>query len=470
MTINPSLFFGLCATWLATSWNLRADVTISPLFTTHAVLQRDQKITIWGGANEGEKVSVQLGKAHQSTVAQDGKWRVTFPALPANSKGMKLTVKGNNEIVIDDILIGDVWLASGQSNMERQLGPRQGQQELIGWREEAARAHFPQLRQFAVPRAMNYSPQSETQGSWSVCSPETAPSFTAVGYYFARDIQQHLGIPIGILFSSWGGTMIESWISEKGLATQPKQGPFLQKNQEARQNKLAPEKPNTQAVLYNAMIAPLQEFAIKGVIWYQGESNRERPAEYRDLLSTMVSDWRQAWKQPKLPFLYVQVAPFNNMTPLIREAQLQALPLIQPAAMVVTIDIGDAKDIHPTRKEPVGQRLALAARAVAYGEKIAYQGPNFLQLNVTNRIARVKFEHVGKGLLAKDGALRGFTIAGEDQQFQPATASIVGDEVHLEAANVEKPVAVRYGWDHVADGNLFNSDDLPASPFRTDSW
>jgi len=223
-------------------------------------------------------------------------------------------------------------------------------------------------------------------------------------------------------------------------------------------------------VLYNAMIAPLQGFAIKGVIWYQGESNRERPNEYRDLLATMVSDWREAWKQPKLPFLYVQVAPFNNMTPLIREAQLQALPLIQPGAMVVTIDVGDAKDIHPTHKEPVGQRLALAARAVAYGEKIAYQGPELLSLQVTNRVAKLKFAHVGKGLQARDGALRGFIVAGADQQFQPANATIVGDEVHVEAANVETPVAVRYGWDHVADGNLFNSDDLPASPFRTDTW
>ncbi len=359
--------------------------------------------------------------------------------------------------ILRDILVGDVWLASGQSNMERQLGPRPPQQELVGWREAAAAANFPLIREYKTPLASSKTPQQDAKGVWTVCSPQTAADFSAVGFYFARDLQPKLGVPIGIINSSFGGTIVEAWTSADGLK---KIG--IDPAQSNATDQRAP------ASLYNAMIAPLLPSPVKGVLWYQGESNNDNPAAYRDLFPALINDWRAKWNAPKLPFLFVQIAPHNDMKPELREAQLLTLTKAPNTAMTVITDCGDAADIHPTNKEPVGQRLALAARALAYGEKIEFSGPIYQSMTITGSKVALAFSHAGKGLIAKNGQLKGFTIAGEDGKFVPATAEIIGTKVVVSSKDVPSPKAVRYGWVNVPDVNLFNTEGLPASPFRTD--
>ena len=365
------------------------------------------------------------------------------------------------------------------------------------------------------------------------CSPETAKDFSAVGYYFARDLHRKLGVPIGFIHSALGATPAESWTSLEGLESQPELKEYadavkrkiasydadvaahpakLAEHQakvaewtetvgKAHEEKLkswneavtkakavgetppkqprpASRRPNEQhppegpptspAVLFNGMIHPLIPYGIKGVIWYQGESNRDKHLLYRTLFPAMITDWRARWKQGDIPFLYVQLAPYADMSPEIREAQFLTLGKIKNSAMTVTTDVGDAKDIHPRKKEPVGQRLALAARALAYGEKIEYSGPLYESMKADKEKIILQFKHIGTGLIAKDGPLKGFTIAGKDKTFVPAKAEIQGSTIVVSADGITDPTAVRYGWANVPDVNLFNQEGLPASPFRTD--
>ncbi len=620
--------------------SLSATVRPNPLFCDHVVLQQGREVPVWGTADEGEAVTVEIAGRKAETVARDGRWLVRLPALPVGGP-YTLTIRGTNTVTLQDVLVGEVWICGGQSNMERQLGLRPGQKPIIGWEREAATANLPQLRQFHVPQVTAGEPLATVDGEWTVCTPETAPDFTAVGFFFGRALLQARGVPVGLIHSSWGGTPAEAWTSGRTLGALPGYAEtlalmqaqtrdpagaarryhealgawcqahdagtmaatpwyaeklatddwtksdepglweqsglpdfdgivWLRKEFELSAEAVAGEaelalgpiddidttwvngvevgesgfyntvrrykvpagvlragrnvvavrvidhgggggfwgrpaqmtltpaagapvplagtwlrkvavsmaqcgKPpvnpttgsNTPTVLFNGMIAPLQPYAVRGAIWYQGESNNGAPQEYRRLLPAMIGDWRQGWGQGDFPFLFVQIAPYKSMTPELREAQLQVWHETTNTAMVVTTDCGDAEDIHPADKRPVGERLALAARAMAYGETIECSGPVFAGATFEGGKAVVRFTHVGGGLVVPGGSLTGFELAGADGVFHPAAAVISGDSVVVSAADVATPQVVRYGWANVPVCNLFNAAGLPASPFRS---
>jgi sialate O-acetylesterase len=616
------------------------------------VLQQGRPVPVWGTAAPGDKITVTFaGHKKSATADASGQWRVDLNKLKASAEPRDLvvsSVSGESKIETQkfhDVLVGEVWLCGGQSNMERQLGPRPGQPLIVNWEAEAATATHPLIRQLYVKQSTANTPQATVTASWTVCSPATVHDFTAVGYFFARDLQAKLGVPVGIIHSSWGGTPAEAWTSTEGLGgfpeltgqieqakqaavdpegarrafreklhqwfaandpgsgSQPWSAPGLNRGDweimqlpglweeaghpdwdgvawfhkafdlpsgwagrdlmlhlsaiddadttwvngvevgvtggynrprsyrvpaaalKATGNEITvrvldtgggggiweprlrfeivPADGNGQAlslagpwlarfsvpltglpfppqdssasgasrptVLFNGMIAPLVPYAIRGVTFYQGEANAGRATQYRTLFPAMIADWRRLWGQGDFPFLFVQIAPFKDQPPEIREAQLIAWKNTQNTALAVTIDVGDAKDIHPANKEPVGARLALAARAIAYGEKLEYSGPVYDKLAVTGNRAVLTFTHLGGGLVAPGGTLTGFTVAGADGVFHAATAVIEGDTVVVTSPKVPAPAAVRYGWANVASGNLFNQAGLPASPFRTDT-
>ena len=593
----------------------RIDIVPNPLFSEHAVLQQSREIPVWGTAKDGERVTVEIAGQKAATVAKDGRWLVRLPAVPAGGP-YAMTVSGDaGAVTISDVLVGEVWVCSGQSNMERQLGLREGQKPIVDWEQEVAAANHPQVRQFYVPQEPSLTPTTSVAGHWVVCSPATVVDFTAIGYFFGRDLLQARHVPIGLIHSSWGGTPAESWTSLDALRKlsdfagpvaeaehaikeikngsydyakavgiwlrahdagsterSPWSAPRLDTNAWRKMElpvfwekaglpdfdgvvwfrksfdlpdswvgadvelhlgaiddadttwingvevgatngwkiarvyripaatlhsgrnviavrvldtggggglyggddslRLAPtggrdlppislagawlyrasvdlgsvprppadytSSPMVLGALYNGMIVPLQPYAIRGVIWYQGEANVGREKQYRTLFPTMIANWRRDWGEGDFPFLFVQIAPFRGLTPEIREAQLLTWQRTPYTAMAVTIDCGDAEDIHPAHKQPVGARLALAARALAYGEPVEY------------------------------GPLTGFTVAGADKVFHPAVAEIKDDTVVISSPEVPQPAAVRYAWANVPEGNLYNAAGLPASPFRTD--
>lgn len=641
----PFVFAAALATGLALPV-AQADVRPHPLFTDNAVLQQGTDIPVWGWADTGEAVTVSIGGSSASTVARDGRWMVRLRPIAAPGPHT-LTMKGRNTVVAQNVLVGDVWVCGGQSNMERQLGPREGQKPIVDWEKEAASATYPQIRHFLVAQARALTPQTTVQGSWVVCSPETVKDFSAVGYFFARQLHKARKVPVGLIHSSWGGTPAEAWMSSDGLRGQPdfadalgelalltskpaEAGEIFRKNLRAwfrefdpgsnesmafsaatldlanwtpvnlpsmweaaglpgfdgvvwfrtefdlpenwqgeaiemhlgaiddldttwingvelgstagwrtprvytlpahllrpGRNTIAvrvldtggggglwggddamrlqpvrkapqalslagpwwrkasvnlnavPRRPPADytttpaapTVLYNGMIAPLLPYAIRGVIFYQGEANNDRAAQYRRLFPALIADWRRVWDRGELPFLFVQIAPYKDMRPELREAQLLTWLNTPKTAMVVTLDCGDAEDIHPANKAPVGARLALAARAVAYDEKIDFSGPVLENLSTDHDRAWLTFTHRGGGLACADGGtqLKGFTIAGKDGVFHPALAGIKGDRVLVWSEAVREPVAVRYAWANAPAGNLINRAGLPASPFRTD--
>lgn len=449
-----SATLGVCA--------VQADVKPNPLFTDGAVLQRGQVLPVWGTADDGEKVTVELGKQKVSTIAKDGKWRVDLKPLEVGEP-LTMKISGNNAVEVKNLLVGEVWVCSGQSNMEFKFNG------VTSANEDRPKATYPKLRMFTVKRTTASSPQTDSVGSWIECKPETVGNFSAVGYFFAQDLHEKLGVPIGMIHSSWGGTPAQAWTSIDGFEGHEE----LQGYAKSASDLLAkpPEKgpgPNQPTSLYNGMIAPIVPYGMKGVIWYQGESNANQSKQYQTLFPAMIADWRNKWKQGRFPFFFVQIAPFKGQPPEIREAQFLTLSKCENTAMAVTTDVGNANDIHPKQKKPVGHRLALAARALVYGDKIEYSGPLYDSMKVNGDAIELSFKHVGGGLVAKDGDLKGFTIAGEDGTFVIAKAVIQGDKVVVSADEVKAPKAARYGWINVPDVNLFNKDELPASPFRTD--
>jgi sialate O-acetylesterase len=369
-----------------------------------------------------------------------------------------LTIQGNNTITLNDIMVGEVWLASGQSNMERQLGPRRGQQLLTNWLEEKKNAANNNIRMITIPLKTNSNPQSDIKADWKVCDTTSVVEFSAVAYFFARDLQAKLNVPIGIIHSSWGGTPAEKWISKEAMMANDTLVQGLMKADEKRKS--------AYNGLYNAMIAPLIPYAIKGAIWYQGESNRTETQLYQTLFPAMINDWRSRWKIGDFPFLFVQVAPYKDMPPEIRESQLISYQRVSNTSMVVTTDCGDCKDIHPVNKQPVGYRLSLGARALAYGEKIEYMGPVQTSVKRSGNKIVLGFDHAAKGLLKND-ALKGFEISAGGDAFVAAKAKVKGKTVVVWSDELkEAPVSVRYGWSNCMDVNLFNKESLPASPFR----
>ena len=645
------------------SWEACADVKMPGIFGDHMVLQRGIKIPVWGWAEPGEEITVTFGGKSAKTKADaDGKWRVDLPKHMPSAKPQILAVKGKNTINFNDVLVGDVWICSGQSNMAMNVG------NCLNPEAEEKAADLPQIRHFKVKNTVLPEAAADVNGSWKVASPETVSGWTAVGYFFGRDLHKHLDIPIGLINSSWGGTRVEAWISREVLATLPEtagdlesldkiKGNFqkqkenfkkqteaylvdyrkfeaLETDQEhikkysspslndsswkeintpgnweanghpgldgevwyrktvnipanwagkdlaldlgpidevdttyfngvkvggmgsikplntgywnrprhytvpgklvkkgkaviamriadqcgqggpwggeakdmflvpaADKNDLKarismagkwrykiscelpkkpanPTSPNTASVLYNGMINGLIPYGIKGAIWYQGESNSGNAYAYRVRFPAMINDWRKRWQQGDFPFFWVQLANFrkapvkpeNSTWPVVRESQNKTLALPNTGTGLA-IDVGDAKDIHPKNKQEVGRRLALAARAVAYGETLVYAGPTYKSMKVEGDTIRISFDHIGGGLKAKGGELKQFAIAGQDKKFVWAKAKIDGDTVVVKAEEIKNPVAVRYAWACNPEGcNLYNKEGLPANPFRTDTW
>ncbi len=490
------------------AWSfLHGDVTLPAVIGDHMVVQRDMHVPIWGKAEPGEDVTVTVGAAAATAKAgADGTWIVRLAPMPAGGP-IEIGVKGKNEIVLRDVLVGDVWVCSGQSNMQWTVGGS------ANAAEEIAKAVHPGIRLFSVPRVVAVEPLDDVKASWALLSPETVRDFSAVGYFFGRDLYAAMGVPVGLIHSSWGGTPAESWTTRATLEAYPEYRPLLeywnkrvaeypeavQRHEKAvaaweeaaakakAENKEAPPKPgppgNPQGDawypggLWNGMLAPLAPFAIQGAIWYQGESNADRAYQYRLLFPAMIRDWRQMWGQGDFSFFFVQLANFRavNDKPVesdwaeLREAQLMTLALPK-TGMAVAIDIGEAGDIHPRNKQDVGRRLALAAQAVAHGKDIVYSGPLYQHMKVEGGAIRLFFTHTGSGLLCKGDALKGFAIAGADRSFQWADARIDGATVVVSAQGIANPVAVRYAWSINPVCNLFNKEGLPASPFRTDNW
>ena len=473
----------------------RAEVTLPQVLSSHMVIQRDLPVHVWGWAAAGEMVSVSFRDQSQSTQATEwGSWSIYLP--PAQAGGpFVMNIKASNSIKLDDVLVGDVWVASGQSNMEFQLR-----------KAATAAADLPktanaQIRLMLVKeRTADYPQLDLPPTAWTVSSPDTAKDFSAVAWYFAREISEREHVPVGVIDSSVGGTIAESWTSLTALGEDASLAPIfatrghmadreatellkdkwrkrLQEEAKA-QGKPDPAFPwhpplNTwaPAMLFNAMIAPITPFPIRGVIWYQGESNSalERAPIYARLFKAMIEDWRAQWKIGDFPFLYVQLANFTS-TPLevwapIREAQRRAL-VLRNTGMAVTIDIGNPKDVHPTDKLTVGLRLALAARSVAYGEHLEYSGPLFRQLTTEQSSLRIWFDHAST-LETRGGPLSGFEVAGDDGLFTPASAVIDGNTVVLTSSTVLKPTAARYGWANSPECHLYNQAGLPASPFTS---
>ncbi len=442
-----------------------ADVRLPRIISDHMVLQQGQKAPIWGWADPGEPVLVAFaGKKVQATADQQGKWMVEVGTPKAGGPYEMTVATGKNKIVVKDILVGEVWLASGQSNMQWSVNRAANPQE------EIAAAKYPKIRLFTVGRMVSDKPRDDCNGSWSECNPTSVAGFSAVAYFFGRELHKELEVPVGLINSSWGGTICEAWTSRQGLEGEEDFEPILQRAADFK-----PNNPNQASALYNGMIHPIVPFAIRGAIWYQGESNAGRAWQYKRLFPAMIRDWRRIWDQGDFPFLFVQLAPFRygkadpRNLPETWEAQLQTLSLPN-TGMAVTTDIGNIKDIHPKNKQDVGKRLALWALANTYGKKdLAYSGPLYDGFAVEGDKIRVKFHHA-EGLVAKGGELTHFTIAGEDEKFVPAEAAIDGQTVVVSSPEVKRPVAVRFGWTDTAEPNLFNGAGLPASPFRTDDF
>ena len=501
------------------SLTARADVTLAPLFTDHAVLQQDKPVPVWGRAAPEEKITVTFrDQTVHATAGKDGSWIVYLAALKPGSPA-DLVVAGTNTVRLTDVVVGEVWVCAGQSNMEfRVWGPPGDVYRVDDADAEVAAATHPLIRDFKVERAVAAKPADTAKGAWVVCSPQTAGSFTAVGYFFARDLAARLDVPIGIIDCTWGGTAIESWLSDAALKSDPAfmvvaerwaqalaEAPRLRAEREATLAKLAqdeaaakaagpeklaefqkhvpwmpplpgPDSPDAPGGLFNGMVNPLLPGAIRGVLWYQGESNVGRPGEYGALFRALITFWRQHWGQGTFPFLFVQLPDYRDpgdpsgfAWARLREAQASALALPN-TGMAVTIDIGDPANIHPRHKQEVGRRLALIARHEVYNIPGNWSGPLFKAAVREGAALRVTFDHSGSGLLAQEKPLAGFVIAGADRHFYPAAAQIDNGSVVVSAPQVKEPVAVRYAWADDPDANLFDGAGLPAAPFRSDDW
>jgi sialate O-acetylesterase len=448
----------------------RADVTLPAIFGDHMVLQRGLNLPVWGSADPGERVTVTAaGQQHSAAADQQGRWRIILNPI-ASDGPIEIGITGKNRIQLNDVLIGEVWLCSGQSNMGFSL------ERAASGAKAVTSADRPQMRLFTVGRAHPDQPQTELSGRWEVCTPETAGDFSAVAYFFGAALQSNLDQPIGLIESSWGGTRAEAWIPRESFDALklPYEPQWTEQWLNPTPDPTAGTQPKPRsyqapAVVYNGMIAPMAGYAMRGVIWYQGETNTAYPAQYRDVLTALITGWRKGWGQGDYPFLVVQLPNFGTRTrdwPTLRDGQAEVAKQLPNVALAVTIDVGNPKDIHPRDKKTVGERLALAARKIAYGQDIPYSGPTFRSINVTGNSAAIRFDHVYDGLVAKGGTLRGFEIAGADGNFVPAEARIEAEQVIVSAAGVLAPAAVRYGWANDPQCTLYNTAGLPAVPFQ----
>lgn len=491
-------------------FSAQADVRLPAVISDHMVLQQDIAAPIWGWADNGEEITVSIAGQYKSAKAgADGKWMVKLDKLTTGGTH-ELTVKGKNTIKVADVLIGEVWLGSGQSNMAMTVSRSKD------FEVEQAAANLPNIRMFRESSGPATEPQDGGSGKWEVCNAETVGNFSATAFFFGRELHKTLKVPVGLINSSVGGTPIEAWTSldaqkelvelkplfarwdnetatydpekakaqfEKQFAAwrevakkaradgrQPPRGPLPPVN--PRKNSHHP------AVLFNGKIAPLVPYAIRGAIWYQGESNRGQGVGYEQRMHALINGWRSVWEQGDFPFLFVQLAPYkyvkppmtdpNHLLPQIWEAQTKVLAM-KNTGMAVTTDITNLDDIHPKNKQDVGKRLALWALAKTYGKSdLVYSGPLYKSMKVEGNKIRIEFDHVGGGLKSRDDKpLSWFTIAAKEGDFVEATAVIDGNSVVVSSDKVAEPAAVRFGWDQLAEPNLMNAAGLPAGPFRT---
>lgn len=483
-------------TCLLLSMATTAQLKLPAIISDNMVLQTGIKVPIWGRATPGETISVQFNnKTFTTTAGKDSNWLVKLDSYRPGGP-YEMQVKSNHEQqVIKNIWLGEVWLASGQSNMEFGIQKDKRAAATIPHATDSL-IHF-----FYVPMAHSLMVEKDIPAGramdarWIVCSPEALSAkwawnaFSAVGYYFAQQIRMKTGSAVGMIGSYKGGTPAQAWVSMEGLQQDTALARHVTRHQTLlNSNGKEDGGFSGPANLFNAMIAPLIPYAIKGVIWYQGESNGDRlpdALEYKTLFPRLIKDWRQQWKQGDFPFLFVQLAnhhpqaqtPSEGIWPWVREAQSKTLSLSNTGMAVIT-DVGDAMDIHPKDKMPVGYRLSLAARKVAYKEKLVYAGPVYRSMKIKGNEVQISFSSVGGGLEARamenssvaPPQLNGFGIAGADGQFVWAQARIEGNTVIVSSKEVSQPVAVRYNWADNPPGNLFNKEELPAAPFRTDNW
>ncbi len=515
-----ALFASLCAFAL----KALADVTPALPFQSHAVLQQGRALPVWGTADAGEKITVTYAvgtttRTASDTAGADGRWRTELPSLTASAEPATLTFTGKNTVTLTDILVGEVWLASGQSNMEYALA---WGNIIANAKAEIANADHPLIREIKIKPLAADTPQDTAPGNWRVCSPTTVGGFSAAAYFFARELQQKLNVPVGIINASWGGSLIEPFMTPASLAAdangpailaawKTKTADYPAKKARYDADKAAwssakaaaakagekftqkapalPPGPGHQATpagSYNAMIYPLVPCAIRGVIWYQGESNAGRHVEYRTFFPSLIAGWREVFKQPDMPFYWVQLAAYGANGdpdgvgfPWLRDAQDRTLSVAH-TGQALTIDIGDSANIHPANKQDVGHRLALLALHRIYGQKdVIDSGPTFAKAEFNagapNRI-RIKFDNIAAGLkntnTAAPAAVLGFDVAGADKNFRPATASIENAATGLmlitAPGKVPSPLYVRYAWHNDPKNTLANSESLPAAPFRTD--
>jgi sialate O-acetylesterase len=486
------------------------ELKLAAVFSDHMVLQRDKSVPVWGWADPGEHLTVEFGGQKQSAVADtDGKWQAKLDAMEASTESRSLTVRSeklDRKAEISDVLVGEVWLGSGQSNMAMTVNRAKD------FETEQVAAKFPLIRMFKEESTASATAQADSKGKWTVCSPDTVAGYSATLYFFGRALHRELNVPVGLINSSVGGTPIESWIAEDAQAKVPELKSLVEAQAKAaaaideatlkanyekqlarwkvqaekakKDGTKAPRRPTdplesirrrgNSGGLFNGKIAPLIPYAIRGVVWYQGEANSApgKGPYYQYQLPLLVNDWRARWGE-ELPFAWVQLPNFGREGEdwsLVREAMLKTLSLPK-TGMAITVDIGETKDIHPKNKQDVGGRLALWALGEVYGKTVpATSGPLPSGHEVNGDSLIVTCLHADSGLVAKGGELKGFVIAGEDRQWKLAQARIVGKTVVVSSSEVSKPVAVRYAWSADPDCNLFNGAGLPASPFRTDEW
>ncbi|MCJ8330251.1 MAG: sialate O-acetylesterase [Lentisphaeria bacterium] len=434
------------------------DLTLSPLFSNGAVLQREMPVPVWGTATDGQKITVKFQKQTHSTIAEKGKWRVTLKPLKTGGKHT-LSVSGEKTITRKNIQIGEVWICSGQSNMEQTVAESEHTS-----RKMLSSCNDVGLWLFNVPKPPMTGPLPKLTTHWTAAAPNTVAKFSGVGYFFARELRKSLKVPVGIINITFGGSYIALWMDGK------------------TRRELAGTGVYANGRLYDAMVRPISSYAIRGVIWYQGESDADNSLRYKREFPAMIKLWRNDWGQSDLPFLFVQLPGFNfykkdlSTKPQeqatwaeLREVQSQTAAIVPNTAMVVTTDVGDPVLLHPPRKLEIGQRLALTARAMVYEQKVRYRSPIFKLLKINGSLAIVTFDNANDGLIARGNPVTGFTLAGKDGVFHNASATIKGNTVRISSPKVPRPVHVRYGWANYPNTNLFNKAGLPASPFRTDN-
>ncbi len=447
-----------------------AQIKLPSIISDNMILQQNFDASIWGWATPGEKVSVIASwdqKEITTTADANGKWLVKL-ATPQAGGTHTITI---NDTVLKNILIGEVWICSGQSNMQWTVKQSDNAEA------EIAAANYPAIRLFYVAREFADEPKKNCYGKWTECNSQTASSFSAVAYFFGREVHWELRVPIGLIHTSWGGTPAEAWTRKEVLQADPELAIYSKRFEEkiaVSEPGILPLNQGSPSSLYNAMIAPLIPFGIRGAIWYQGESNAREAKLYEKLFPTMIENWREDWRHGDFPFYFVQIAPYNYEVPLIcallRDAQRKSLS-VPNTGMAVTLDIGDPNDIHPRNKQEVGKRLALWALAEDYGKQnLIHSGPLYQSMKIEKSKIRLLFDQVGSGFMVKGGKLTHFEIAGDDQKFFPAGARIDGKTVLVSSDQVKKPVAVRFAFNNTDEPNLFNEEGLPASSFRTDDW